>query len=239
MAKKLRLLIYGVLLIYSGLLLSLQIYAVQKGQIILVGRFQEDFFWLLFIAAWTIAAIVALIRYKMKRNTRHPILVTILVIVGVIVMTLFLLLTSFLIWFIHVEDTYNTFQSPDGKHIIVTCERSILMFGEVCLYEKTGPLLVEYETALPAGDGREPITNGDYQIEWLDDKVIFSVLHYAGERIAYGPNQWAKPWWTAEIKLGVSGSNVHKYETYEYEDGSLHTEDEITYIPPDNEDLSD
>ena len=239
MAKKLRQLIYGVLLIYGCLLLSLQIYAVQRGQRILVGRFHEDFLWLFFIAAWTIVAIVSLIRYKMKGNTRHPILVTILVIVGVIVMTLFLLVSSFLIWFIHVEDTYHTFQSPDGEHIIVTCEVSMLMFGEVLLYEKTGPFLVEYETALPADDGMKPITNGDYQIEWLGDKVIFSASQCTGEWIAYGPNQWAKPWWTAEIKLGVSGSNVHLYETYKYEDGSLHTKDEITYIPSDSKDLSD
>ncbi len=235
MAKKLRQLIYGVLLIYGCLLLSLQIYAVQRGQRILVGRFHEDFLWLFFIAAWTIVAIVSLIRYKMKGNTRHPILV----IVGVIVMTLFLLVSSFLIWFIHVEDTYHTFQSPDGEHIIVTCEISMLMFGEILLYEKTGPLLVEYETALPADDGMKLITNGDYQIEWLDDKVIFSVSQCTRGRIAYGPNQWAQPWWTAEIKLGVSGSNAHRYETYKYEDGLLHTKDEITYIPSDSEDLSD
>lgn len=233
-AKKLKLLIYGVLLFYGGLLLGLHIYAVRKGQSILVGQFREDFFWLLFIAAWTIVAIVSLIRYKMKGNTQHPILV----IVGVIVLMLFLLGSSFLNWFIHVGDIYYTFQSPDGEHIIVTCESSVLLFGEVSLYEKTSPLLVEYEAVLSVDDGGRPITNGDYQIEWLDDTVIFSVSHCGGG-IAYGPNQWAPLWRTAEIKLGVSGSNAHSYVTYKYADGSLHTEDEITYIPSDSGDVSD
>lgn len=234
MAKKLKLLIYSILLFYGGLLLGLHIYAAQKGQSILVGQFQEDFFWLLFVATWTIVAIVSLIRYKMKGNTRHPILV----IVGLIVMTLFLLGTSFLNWFIHVGDSYYTFQSPDGEHTIVTCESSALLFGEVRLYEKTGPLLVEYEAALSVDDGGRPITNGDYQIEWLDDTVIFSVSQCSGG-IAYAPNQWAPLWWSTEIKLGVSGSNAHSYVTYKYADGSLHTEDEITYIPSDREDSSD
>lgn len=234
MAKKLRLVIYGALVFYGCLLFGFHVYAVQKGQDILIGQFREYFFWLLLIAAWTIVAIVSLIRYKMKGNARHPTLA----IVGAIAMTLFLLGSSFLVWIVHSEDAYYTFQSPDGEHVIVAYEHAVLLLGEVTLYEKASPFLAEYETVLSVNNGGRPIAHGAYQIEWVDGAVIFSVSSYTGGK-AYGPNQWAPLWGTAKIELGVPGSNAYRYNTYRYADGSLHTEDEITYVPPDSEDLSD
>ncbi len=234
MAKKIRLLIYGILTFYGCLLICFHVYAAQKGQVILVGRFREDFFWFLFIAAWMIVAIISLIRYKMRGNAQHPVLA----MIGAIAMTLLLLGGAFLDWLVHAGDTYYTFQSPDGEHVIVAYEHAMLLFGEVSLYEKTSSILVEYETALSIDDGGRPITGGAYQIEWTDDTVIFSVSHYSGG-IAYGPDQWAPLWWTAEIELGASGSNAYQYMTYKYADGTLHTEDEITYIPSESEGLQE
>ncbi len=232
MAKKVKFLICCAFTLYGCLLVGFHVYANAKRAIILIGQLREDFFWLLFVAAWMIVAIVSLIRYKMTKNARHPILA----IMGVIAMTLFLLGSGFLNWLAHAGDIYYTFQSPDGDHIIIAYEHAMLLFGEVSLYEKTSPFLIEYETALSVDDGGRPITDGAYQIEWMDDTVLFSVSHYGGG-IAYGPDQWAPLWWTAEIELGVSGSNACEYVTYRYADGSLHTEDEITYIPSDSSDL--
>lgn len=234
MAKHLRILIYGVLVFYGSLLLGFHVYAAQKGQVILIGQYREYFFWLLFIAAWTIVGIVSLIRYKMKGNARHPKLA----MVGVIAMTLFLLGGAFCDWFVHGEDNYHTFQSPDGEHAIVAYEHAVLISGTVRLYEKTGPFLAEYETILDVYDGDHPITRGAYQIEWVDDTVIFSVPAGSWQK-EYGPNQWAPRWGTAKIELGVPGRNAYKYNRYRYADGSLHTEDEITYVPPDRGDRSD
>lgn len=234
MTKRIKLLMCAILTFYGCVLVGFHVYAVRKGQIILVGQFREDFFWLLFVAAWMIVAIISLIRYKMAKNAQHPIPA----IIGVITLALFLLGSSFLKWLAHSGDTYYTFQSPDGEHIIVAYESAMLLHGEVSLYEKTSPFLVEYETVLSVDDGGRPITDGAYQIEWTDDAVLFSVSHYSG-RIAYGPDQWAPLWWTAEIELGVLGSNACDYMTYRYADGSLHTEDEITYVPSDSGDLPD
>ena len=234
MAKKIRLLIYGVLAFYGCLLLGFHVYAAQKGQVILIGQCREYFFWLLFIAAWTIVGIVSLIRYKMREDARHPILA----MVGATALTLFLLVGSFLDWFIHGNDTYYTFQSPDGEHVIVAYEHAVLLSGDVYLYEKTSPFLMEYETVLFINNGGLPITQGVYRIEWVDGAVIFSVPSSSGG-IAYGPNQWAPHWGTAKIELGVPGRNAYKYNRYRYADGSLHTEDEITYVPPDSGDRSD
>lgn len=236
MAKRLRLLIYGVLVFYGCLLLGFHVYAAQKGQVILIGQYREYFFWLLFIAAWTIVGIVSLIRYKMKENARHPILA----IVGATALTLFLLGSSFLVWIVHAEDAYYTFQSPDGEHVVVAYEHVMLFDGDVTLYEKTSPFFAEYETVFFFNSTGHPIAQGDYQIEWVDGSVIFSVPSYSyGGRRAYGPNQWATLWGTAELELGVPGRNAHQYKTYRYADGSLHTEDEITYVPPDSGELSD
>ena len=43
MAKKLRILIYGVLIFYGCLLLGFHVYAAQKGQVILIAGFESIF----------------------------------------------------------------------------------------------------------------------------------------------------------------------------------------------------
>ncbi|NJP41162.1 hypothetical protein HCH52_08870 [Oscillospiraceae bacterium HV4-5-C5C] len=222
LAKIIKLLIYGLLTLYGCILIGFHIYASQKGQTILIGQLREGFFWLFFIGAWMLVSIVSLIRYRLRENSKHPIMATIVAVV----MILFLLGGSFLSWLITADNTYYTFHSPDGEHTIVAHEVAVLLLGEVNLYEKTGPFLMEYETRISVDDGGRPIKGGEYQIEWMDDKVILSVSHNAGGT-TYGNDQWAPLWWTAEIELGIPDSNAHQYVTYKYADGTLHTEDEI------------
>ena len=68
---------------------------------------------------------------------------------------------------------YYDFVSPDGKNTVIAGEWSWLQGGGVNFYKRINFLFVKRIGSFSTDDGYEPIKNGDYSLQWDENKMIF------------------------------------------------------------------
>ena len=97
--------------------------------------------------------------------------------------TAFLLLCgNFLCIFFDGFEEYHSFTSPDGIHTIVIMENVSLISGQVTLYERVNPFLIDLDPKerIITDDGYRPVCAGKYSLVWRGDTVTLSVANGAG-----------------------------------------------------------
>ena len=125
----------------------------------------------------------------------------------------------------HFVSSYHTFISPDKKHTLVVRETSLLLLGDVSLYERKNLLFIE---DLGAGaspdDGFSPISAGKYRIKWDGNRVNFAVFDEHGTRT----------WDVVKVSLGDSDRDV-QHESLDSEGKPIVYEKNDTPTPPTND----
>ena len=97
--------------------------------------------------------------------------------------TAFLLLCgNFLCIFFDGFEEYHSFTSPDGIHTVVIMENVSLISGQVTLYERVNPFLIDLDPKgrIITDDGYRPVCAGKYSLVWQGDTVTLSVTNGAG-----------------------------------------------------------
>ena len=77
-------------------------------------------------------------------------------------------------------EEYHSFTSPDGAHTIVIMENADGISGQVVLYERVNPFLIDRKERIITDDGYRPICAGEYSLVWDGDIVTLSVSDGAG-----------------------------------------------------------
>lgn len=85
--------------------------------------------------------------------------------------TLLLLSWNFLCLFLDEGQEYHSFSSPDGSHTVVVMERVSLIAGDVTLYERINPFLIQFKGSMTTDDGYRPVCAGDFSLFWEGDSV--------------------------------------------------------------------
>ena len=93
---------------------------------------------------------------------------------------LLLLCGNFLCIFFDGTEEYHSFTSPDGIHTIVIMENVSLISGQVVLYERINPFLINPKGRITTDDGYRPVCAGKYSLVWQGDTVILSVANGTG-----------------------------------------------------------
>ena len=73
------------------------------------------------------------------------------------------------------DDRYFAYSSPDGKYSILAREHSFLLAGGVDVYERTSLITIRRIGVLSTDDGYRALSNSNYQINWNENKVEFTV----------------------------------------------------------------
>ncbi len=87
---------------------------------------------------------------------------------------------NFLCVLLDGAEEYHSFTSPDGIHTIVIMENVSLISGQVVLYERVNPFLIDPKERIITDDGYRPVRAGKYSLVWQGDTVILSVTNGAG-----------------------------------------------------------
>lgn len=136
-----------------------------------------------------------------------------------IILILFFLLSSFIYIIKRSSSVYYTFKSPDKKHTIIAKETSILLLGEVSLYERENPFFIKnLDAYILPDDGYTPIYNNNYNIKWNENKFSLSVYDASG----------SKDWFSVSVNL------ENKDVSYKHS-----RSDEINVTKQDKENIED
>jgi len=93
---------------------------------------------------------------------------------------LVLLCWNFLCVFLDGAEEYHSFTSPDSAHTIVIMENVSLISGQVVLYERVNPFLINPKDRIITDDGYRPVCAGKYSLVWQGNTVTLSVADGAG-----------------------------------------------------------
>lgn len=66
---------------------------------------------------------------------------------------------------------YHSFSSPDGSHTVAVMERVSLIAGQVTIYERVNPFLIQPKGSVTTDDGHRPVCAGDFSLFWEGDTV--------------------------------------------------------------------
>lgn len=125
----------------------------------------------------------------------------------------------------HLVSTYHTFISPDKKHTLVVDEASLLLLGNVSLFERKNPLFIEDLGAENSpDDGFSPISAGKYWIKWDGNRVSLAVFDERGTRT----------WHVVKVSLGDSDRDV-QHESLDSDGNPIVYEPNETPTPPKND----
>ena len=93
-----------------------------------------------------------------------------------------LLCGNFLCIFFDGFEEYHSFTSPDGIHTVVIMENVSLISGQVTLYKRVNPFLIDLDPKgrIITDDGYRPVCAGKYSLVWQGDTVTLSVANGAG-----------------------------------------------------------
>lgn len=125
----------------------------------------------------------------------------------------------------HLVSTYYTFISPDKKHTLVVDEASLLLLGNVSLFERINPLFIEdLGTENSPDDGFSPISAGKYWIKWDGNRVSLAVFDEHG----------TGTWHVVKVSLGDIDRDV-QHESLDSDGKPIVYELNETPTPPKND----
>jgi len=128
-------------------------------------------------AAAACGIVLAVQHYReTDKALKHKVILT--VISGGV--ALVLLCWNFLCVFLDGTEEYHSFTSPDGVHTIVIMENVSLISGQVVLYERVNPFLIDPGDRIITDDGYRPVRAGKYSLVWQGNTVTLSVADGAG-----------------------------------------------------------
>jgi len=110
------------------------------------------------------------------KTLKHKVILT-AIVSGV---ALILLCWNFLCAFLDGAEEYHSFTSPDGTHTIVIMENVSLISGQVVLYERVDPFLIDPKGRIITDDGYRPVCAGKYSLVWQGNTVTLSVADGTG-----------------------------------------------------------
>lgn len=94
---------------------------------------------------------------------------------GAVGMALLLVCVNGVLALLDGTQEYHTFHSPDGGHTIVVSENVSLIAGQVTLYERVSPFLIQPRDRVSTDDGFRPVCAGKYALRWQGDMVTLTV----------------------------------------------------------------
>ncbi|MDE7208145.1 MAG: hypothetical protein K2N90_13480 [Lachnospiraceae bacterium] len=144
-----------------------------SGEKILIGHVSgTQLIYGISVVILLLAILFVILRYKYIKCVKN----LIIMITGVIISTAALLGVSFFyLLFVADSETYYTFYSPDKNYSVVAEEWTWFLAGNVILYERTNPFLVEKKAVLITDDGFRAIEADAYEIQWKDNVVTFTI----------------------------------------------------------------
>ena len=128
-----------------------------------------------------IAAVCGIVlAYLHYRETGKTLTDKVILVVLAAGMVFLLLCWNFLCIFFDGSEEYHSFTSPDGAHTIVIMENADGISGQVVLYERVNPFLIDRKERIITNNGYRPICAGKYSLVWDGDTVTLSVSDGAG-----------------------------------------------------------
>lgn len=129
-----------------------------------------------FAAALDIAGLAALWAHENGWTRWRKILLGL----GAVGVMLLLVCVNGALWFLDGTQGYHAFRSPDGEHTIVVSENVSLIAGQVTLYERLNPFLIQPKDRVSTDDGCRPVCAGKYELHWEDNGVRLTIADGMG-----------------------------------------------------------